>query len=104
MKFYYCPECKDLRPKSWYNRGKCLLCGRECTTVVIPMSIYGYLMYALSTVGATMLAFELMGTDLGLGESRLYIMFGALILALIFSFLELERTTWQAKEKIGKVL
>ncbi|TFG56259.1 MAG: hypothetical protein E4H30_04895 [Methanomassiliicoccus sp.] len=104
MKFCYCGQCKDLRPRSWYHHGDCLLCGNECAVIVIPMSISGYLMYVFSAIGAVFVASELMNLDLGLGEGRLYIMFGSIILAMVFSFLELERSTKLARAKVGKVL
>jgi hypothetical protein len=104
MKFCYCPECKDLRPTSWYRRKNCMLCGKECRIVTIPMSIYGYLMYALSAVAAILVAMEIMEVDLGIGETRIYIIFGSLLLAFVFSFLEINRATQIAQERIGRVL
>ena len=102
MKFCYCPDCKELKPTSWYRRKHCALCGRECRIITIPISFYGYLMYALSAVGAAFLALEIMGEDLGLGDLRLYILFGSLILAMVLSAVETERATRMAKGRLGK--
>ncbi|HUT26507.1 MAG TPA: hypothetical protein VMW85_00460 [Methanomassiliicoccales archaeon] len=104
MKFCYCGQCKDLRPRSWYHHGDCLLCGNECAIIVVPMSIFGYLMYIFSAIGAIFVVLELINEDVGLGEGRLYIMFGSLVLAMVFTFLEQERSTKLAREKVGKVL
>lgn len=100
MKFYYCPQCKDLRPRSWYHYGKCLLCGERCVVIVVPVSLFGYLMYGLSALAAVFVVLELLGEDLGLGDIRLYLMFGSIILALVFSFLELNRATTLAQERV----
>jgi hypothetical protein len=104
VKFCYCPECKDLRPRSWYGGSKCVICREKCSIIVIPMSIYGYLMYFLSAIGAIFVFFEFMDTELGIGDLRLYIMFGSIVLALVFSFLEIDRATKLAKKRVGKVL
>jgi hypothetical protein len=104
VKFCYCPECKDLRPMSWYRHRNCLLCGQKSIIIAIPMFIYGYLMYGLSAIGAAFVYFEMTETDIGIGDTQVYVMFGSIILALVFSFLELDRSTRLAKEKVGKVL
>ena len=100
MKFFYCLHCKELRPRSWYHFGKCLICGERCAVIVVPISVFGYLMYGLSIVGAVFVVLELIGEDLGLGGLRLYILFGSIILALVFYFLELDRATVLAQEKV----
>lgn len=89
---------------SWYRRSNCLICGGKCATVVIPMGIYGYLTYVLSTIGAIFIYLEMTDTDIGMGDLRLYLMFGTILFALVFSFLEMDRTTRLAKERVGKVL
>lgn len=103
MKFTYCPECKDLRPRSWHNWGTCSLCGSKSRIIAIPLSIYGYLTYVLSAIGAVFVALEVTETDVGLGQYRLYIMFGSLIAAMIFYYIELNRTTELAMQRVGKV-
>jgi hypothetical protein len=103
MKFCYCPDCKELRPTSWFRRKTCLLCGRDCRIISIPISIYGYAMYALSAVGAAFLALELLEEDLGLGTWRLYILFGSLIAAMVLAAMETERASELAAQRVGKV-
>ena len=103
MKFTYCPECKDLRPRSWHNWSTCSLCGAKSRIIAIPLSIYGYLSYALSAIGAVFVALEVTETDVGLGQYRLYIMFGSLISAMVFYYIELNRTTELAMQRVGKV-
>ena len=103
MKFCYCPECKSLRPTSWYRRKECAICGQDCRVITVPISIYGYLMYTFSGVGAIFLVLEILEEDLGLGTVRLYILFGSLILALVLSGIETGRATELAERKVGRV-
>jgi len=104
MKFCYCPDCKDLQPTAWYRRKECKLCGGECRIVSVPMYYYGAAMYALSAVGAFLVGAEILEYDLGLGTLRFYLMFGSLILAMIFAGLETARANEKAQEKVGRVL
>jgi len=104
MKFCYCPDCKSLRPTSWYRRKECMKCGKDCRIITIPVSIYGYLMYIFSGVGTAFLVLEIMEEDLGLGTLRLYVLFGSLILALVLSGIETGRATELAEKRVGKVL
>lgn len=101
VKFCYCAECKDLRPMSWYRHSNCLICGDKCATFVIPMSIYGYLMYLLSAIAAVFVYLEMTDADVGIGDLRVYLMFGSVLLALVFSLLETNRATRLAKERMG---
>ncbi|MCX6651561.1 MAG: hypothetical protein NT131_07910 [Methanomassiliicoccales archaeon] len=103
MKFTYCPDCLDLRPRSWHNFNSCAICGQKSRIIAIPMSIYGYLTCVLSVVGAVFVVLEMIGTDIGLGDYRLYVMFGSLILAMVFYYIELNRTTQLAIKMVGKV-
>jgi len=89
---------------SWYRHSNCLICGEKCATIVIPMGVYGYLTYILSAIGAIFVYLEMTDTDIGIGDLRLYLMFGTILSALVFSFLERDRTTRLAREKVGKVL
>jgi len=104
MKFCYCPDCKELEPTAWYRRKECKLCGKRCRIITIPISMYGVAMYALSAVGAVLVAAEILKYDMGLGEWRIYLMFGSLILAMVFSGLEMARARRLAEERLGKVL
>ena len=89
---------------SWYRHRNCLICGQKCAIIAIPMFIYGYLMYGLSAIGAVFVYFEITKTDIGIGDLQVYVMFGSIILSLVFSFLELNRSIRLAKERVGKVL
>jgi hypothetical protein len=104
MKFCYCPDCKDLQPTAWYRRKECRLCGGKCRIISVPLYFYGVAMYALSAVGAFLVGAEILRYDLGLGDLRLYLMFGSLILAMIFASLETARAVEIAQKKVGKVL
>ncbi|HOO04746.1 MAG TPA: hypothetical protein PLJ11_08505 [Methanomassiliicoccales archaeon] len=104
MKFCYCPDCKDLGPTAWYRRKECKLCGKDCQIITVPISAYGVTMYALSAIGAALVVCEVFAIDLGLGTWRLYLMFGSLILAMVFSGLETGRAIEVAKERVGRTL
>lgn len=104
MKFCYCPECKDLQPTAWYRRKVCKRCGGECRIISVPIYYYGMAMYALSAVGAILVGAEIIRYDLGLGDLRLYLMFGSLILAMIFAGLESARALEIAEKQVGRVL
>ncbi len=102
MKFCYCPDCETLEPSAWYRRKACRLCGKDCRMITVKMSLYGAAMYVLSVIGAALLGAELLEYDLGLGTLRLYLMFGSLILAMVFAGLETARAIDIAKERVGK--
>jgi len=104
MKFCYCPDCKDLTPTAWYRRKECRLCGGKCRIITVPIYYYGAAMYALSAVGAFLVGAEIIRYDLGLGELRLSVMFGSLILGLVFAGLESARAVEIAQRQVGKVL
>lgn len=101
MKFCYCPDCKDLQPTAWYRRKACKLCGTGCRIISVPIYYFGVMMYALSALGAFLLGAELFRYDLGLGDLRLYLMFGSLILAMIFAALESGRAYDIARKRLG---
>jgi hypothetical protein len=46
MKYCYCPNCDNLRPKSWYLRSTCEVCAGQCLEFNVKRSIFGILMYA----------------------------------------------------------
>jgi hypothetical protein len=45
MKYCYCPNCDNLRPKSWYLRSRCEMCQGECIEFNVKRSTFGILMY-----------------------------------------------------------
>ena len=102
MKFCYCPDCETLEPTAWYRRKTCRLCGKDCRIITVKMSFYGAAMYVLSAIGAALLGAELLEYDLGLGTMRLYLMFGSLILAMVFAGLETARASDIAQQRVGK--
>jgi len=67
------------------------------------MSVYGALMYALSAIGAVLVVAEVFEQDLGLGTFRLYLMFGSLLLAMMFAGVETARSSRIAEQRVGKV-
>lgn len=104
MKFCYCPECKELQPTAWYRRKDCRRCGGKSRIITVPIYYFGMAMYALSAVGAFLVAAELFRYDLGLGDLRLYLMFGSLIAAMVFAALESGRAYDIARKRLGNDL
>lgn len=48
MKFLYCPRCKEVRAKAWFQiRPMCSRCNGLATEIVIPNGTLTYLMYFL---------------------------------------------------------
>jgi len=70
----------------------------------VPIYYYGMAMYALSAVGAFLLGAELLRYDLGLGDLRIYLMFGSLIMAMVFAGLESARAYERARKRLGNDL
>jgi len=70
----------------------------------VPIYYYGMAMYALSAVGAFLLGAELLRYDLGLGDLRIYLMFGSLIMAMVFAGLESARAYEIARKRLGNDL
>lgn len=104
MKFCYCPECKELQPTAWYRRKDCRRCGGKSRIITVPIYYFGMAMYALSAFGAFLVAAELFRYDLGLGDLRLYLMFGSLIAAMVFAALESGRAYDIARKRLGNDL
>ncbi len=113
MKFCYCEECKRLHPKNWYSRGKCEVCHEECRIIEVKPSAWGWLMYVSSLIAIAFLVLYVGRYQMDIAyfdfmnalpsEAVLVALFGFLILAFIFQFMELTRSSKEA-EKIVESL
>jgi len=56
MKYCYCPDCDNLRPKSWYLRSRCEVCQGECRQFRVKHSLFGILMYAFYALAGVLVA------------------------------------------------
>jgi hypothetical protein len=110
MRYCYCPECDKLRPRNWYSRGKCEICGGRCVDIEVPRTIMGYLMYVLDVIAAIFIGIYLFTDSLtgGLGEfidslgvtgvvMIIFLLIGA---SLVFGYLDLKETTKLAEIKV----
>ena len=110
MKFCYCSECKTLHPKNWYSRGRCEVCHEECKTIEVRRSVYGWLMYLTSFVAFVFIVLYVGHYQMNAGyfdfmsslpsEASLVILFGSIILAFIFQFIELDRASKEAEKAV----
>lgn len=97
MKYLYCPRCKELRVKAWYQRANfCSRCNGPATAIPIPNSWLTYLTYVLYVVVPALVAVYII-TDI-----RLYIWIAVVGLAImmVVSFVDISRGMAYAKKKI----
>jgi len=97
VKYLYCPKCKELRVKAWYERrNRCSRCLGDATAIRIPNSWLTYVVYGLYVIAPTLAAVYLT-TD-----ARLYIWLalGGVILMIVFSFADMSRGAAYAKKRI----
>jgi len=107
MKFCYCPDCKILRPKNWYSREKCEVCGARCKVIRVKTTVLGWLSYFFSLVAILFLVDFIAGDHAFLKSldfmeaipSELFValIFVSIFAAFIFQYLELARATKTAK-------
>jgi len=107
VKFCYCPECKTLHPKNWYSRGRCETCHEKCAIIEVKRSKYGWLMYLTSIVALVFIVLYVGHYQMNVGyfdfmsslpsEAFLVVLFGSIILAFIFQFIELDRASKEAE-------
>ncbi|MDH7508017.1 MAG: hypothetical protein QHH00_01280 [Methanomassiliicoccales archaeon] len=110
MKFCYCPDCKILRPKNWYSREKCEVCGAQCKVIRVKTTVFGWLSYLFSLV-AIILLLDFIARDHALfsflnflkaipSEFLVALIFVSIFAAFIFQYLELAKTTKEARGMI----
>ncbi len=97
MKYLYCPRCKELRVKSWYQiKNKCQLCFSDATAIQIPNSWMTFALYVLYVVTPGLVLVSVYGED----KAYLYAAVVFLVIMFIFSWLEVSRGMAYSRTKV----
>lgn len=97
VKFLYCPKCKEIRAKTWFQRrNRCLACIGPATLIVVPNGYLTYLNYVLYIL-APMFAIISVLTDT---RDYIWVAVGLLIVMMISSYLDLVRGEKIARKKV----
>lgn len=97
VKYLYCPRCKELRVKSWYQiKDKCQMCFADATAIKIPNSWMTYALYALYVVTPGFVAVSVY-YDV---RTYLYVAVVLLVFMFILSWIEVGRGSAYARTKI----
>ena len=97
MKYLYCPKCKELRAKAWYQRSNyCSRCNGPATAIKIPNTWFTYLTYMLYVVVPAIVAVYLI-TDV---RVYIWIAIAGLAVMMLVSFADLSRGAAYAKKRI----
>jgi hypothetical protein len=97
VKYLYCPRCKELRVKSWYQiRDKCPLCLADATAIPIPNTWMTFLLYALYIATPGLIVVHLYSDE----KSYLYGAVVLLVIMFVVSWLEVSRGLAYARTKI----
>ncbi len=97
VKYLYCPKCKELRVKAWYERrNRCSRCYGVATAIKIPNSWLTYIVYGFYVIVPALAAVNLTTHD------RLYIWLslGGVILMIVVSFADVSRGAAYANKRI----
>lgn len=110
MRYKYCPKCDILRPKTLMMSDRCEACRDDALTIEVPRSAYGRAMYVTSAIAAVLIVLYLAYHDYnapfasfmsGIDETTyIAIVFGTILLAFVFSFLDMSRTGKEARRII----
>jgi hypothetical protein len=108
MKYCYCPNCDNLRPKSWYLRSRCELCHDECLQFNVKRSVFGILMYVFYALAGIMVVLYIgnyiwhadwAGIISSLPENTALILIIAFFVAgLVLSFLDIGKMNAEAEK------
>lgn len=97
MKYLYCPNCKELRVKAWYQRAdRCSRCNGPATPIPIPNHWLTYLTYVLYVVVPGLVAAYLV-TDI---DIYIWTAIVGLAIMMVVSFADVSRGSVYAKKKI----
>lgn len=97
VKYLYCPRCKELRVKSWYQiKNKCQLCFSDATAIPIPNSWMTYALYTLYVVTPGLVLVSVNNND----KTYLYAAVVFLVLMFILSWLEVSRGMAYSRTKV----
>jgi hypothetical protein len=97
VKYLYCPKCKELRVKAWYERrNRCSRCLGDATAIRIPNSWLTYLVYGLYVIVPALVAVHLT-THV---RPYIWLSLGGVILMMVVSFADMSRGAAYAKNRI----
>ena len=97
MKFLYCPRCKDVKVKNWYQiKDKCMVCFSDATAIKIPNTWKTYLVYVLYVVTPAMILAYVWEDD----RFYLYLAFVLVFIMMAITWVELGRGRAYARAKI----
>ena len=97
MKYLYCPKCKEVRAKTWYQRrDRCLACVGPATPIKVPNSALTYANYVLYVFVPGLVAVYLWSDD----RSYLWLAVGFLAIMMITSYADLLRGERYARKKV----
>jgi hypothetical protein len=110
VKYTYCPPCNRLQKWNWYSRNTCENCNKECVVFDVKRSVFGVLMYALCAIAVVLIIFHASWYTLDLEWASFYSavpedistwsIFGLLLLAIVFTFIDLAKTQKKAEERL----
>ena len=109
MKYAYCPDCDNLRPRNWSARLRCETCGRECVPIIVKRTIFGQLMYVLDAIAVVLIvlyaAYYQFNSDWASFFSAVpsdvatILIFALIISSFVLAFVDLSKTMAIAQEK-----
>jgi hypothetical protein len=97
VKYLYCPKCKELRVKAWFDlRNRCSRCRGDATAIRIPNSWLTYVTYGLYVIVPALAAVYLT-THV---KPYIWLSLGGVILMLVISFADVSRGAAYARKMI----
>lgn len=97
VKYLYCPKCKELRVKAWYQfNDRCSRCMSEATVIQIPNSWMTYATYALYVLVPAFVALDLTYDE----DILMWLAIFGLIVLFFIAYADLARGNRYAKSKI----
>jgi len=97
VKFLYCPKCKEMRAKAWFQmRPQCSRCLGPATQIVVPGGPLTYLTYVLYFVVPGLVAVSLIIDE----RVYLYYALAGLAVMMIGAMIDLGRGQRIAKSKV----
>jgi hypothetical membrane protein len=97
VKFLYCPRCKDVKVKNWYQiKDKCPVCFSDATPIKVPNTWKTYMLYVLYVVAPAMLLMYVWNDD----KRYLYAAFVVVFVMMAITWVELGRGRAYARAKV----
>lgn len=98
MKFLYCPECGNIRPRGWIIWTKrCEICGADMTIIKTKMTWITPIYYASLVVTVVILAIYLINLEVPYGNITLII---SVAITMILAFADYTKSYYIARKMI----